>query len=97
MSILSSMNNRRSAAARLVRGLLGRGESRPTAFDPAAGYAQTHGQAPEQDYFAEDAGARLPEPKAGQLYEITLEPAPGSPTGRPTGPILVTGFARYPL
>jgi lipopolysaccharide export system ATP-binding protein len=57
MSILSSMNNRRSAAARLVRGLLGRGESRPTAFDPAAGYAQTHGQAPEQDYFAEDAGA----------------------------------------
>lgn len=43
------------------------------------------------------AGVRLPKPKAGQLYEITLEPAPGSPTGRPTGPILVKGFARYPL
>ena len=43
------------------------------------------------------AGANLPAPKAGQLYEITLEPAPGSPTGRPTGPILVKGFARNPL
>jgi anti-sigma-K factor RskA len=43
------------------------------------------------------AGASLPEPKPGQLYEITLEPAPGSPTGRPTGPILVKGFARNPL
>lgn len=43
------------------------------------------------------AGASLPQPKPGQLYEITLEPAPGSPTGRPTGPILVKGFARNPL
>lgn len=43
------------------------------------------------------AGADLPAPQAGQLYEITLEPAPGSPTGRPTGPILVKGFARSPL
>ena len=43
------------------------------------------------------AGASLPAPKPGQLYEITLEPAPGSPTGRPTGPILVKGFARHPL
>jgi anti-sigma-K factor RskA len=43
------------------------------------------------------AGASLPEPQPGQLYEITLEPAPGSPTGRPTGPILVKGFARNPL
>ena len=42
------------------------------------------------------AGPDLPPPQAGQLYEITLEPAPGSPTGRPTGPILVKGFARAP-
>lgn len=26
-----------------------------------------------------------------QLFEITLEPAGGSPTGRPTGPILMKG------
>jgi anti-sigma-K factor RskA len=43
------------------------------------------------------AGASLPQPQAGQLYEITLEPAPGSPTGRPTGPILAKGLARLPL
>lgn len=36
----------------------------------------------------------FPVPAAGQLYEITLEPAPGSPTGKPTGPILVKGFAQ---
>lgn len=42
------------------------------------------------------AGASLPQPQNGQLYEITLEPAPGSPTGRPTGPILVKGFAKAP-
>jgi anti-sigma-K factor RskA len=42
------------------------------------------------------AGASLPPPANGQLYEITLEPAPGSPTGRPTGPVLVKGFARAP-
>ena len=42
------------------------------------------------------AGPSLPTPQAGQLYEITLEPAPGSPTGRPTGPILVKGFAKLP-
>lgn len=41
-------------------------------------------------------GPALPRPKPDQLYEITLEPAPGSPTGRPTGPILVKGFARRP-
>lgn len=27
----------------------------------------------------------------GQLFEITLEPATGSPTGRPTGPIIALG------
>lgn len=42
------------------------------------------------------AGPSLPAPQDGQLYEITLEPAPGSPTGRPTGPILVKGYAKAP-
>jgi anti-sigma-K factor RskA len=42
-------------------------------------------------------GPDLPQPADGQLYEITLEPAPGSPTGRPTGPILVKGFAKAPI
>lgn len=31
-----------------------------------------------------------------QLYEITLEPAGGSPIGRPTGPILMKGLAAAP-
>ena len=30
---------------------------------------------------------------AGQLFEITLEPAGGSPTGKPTGPVLAIGRA----
>ena len=38
-------------------------------------------------------GPDLPRPQPRQLYEITLEPAGGSPTGRPTGPILYKGFA----
>jgi anti-sigma-K factor RskA len=42
-------------------------------------------------------GPALPGPRDGQLYEITLEPSPGSPTGRPTGPILVKGLARPPV
>lgn len=33
----------------------------------------------------------LPSPGPDQLFEITLEPATGSPTGRPTGPILFKG------
>lgn len=38
-------------------------------------------------------------PKAGpnQLFEITLEPSGGSPTGRPTGPILMKGTTSTPL
>lgn len=32
-------------------------------------------------------------PAPAQLFEITLEPAGGSPTGRPTGPVLMKGFA----
>lgn len=31
--------------------------------------------------------------QVGHLFEITLEPAGGSPTGRPTGPILMKGLA----
>ncbi|MBP1853168.1 anti-sigma factor [Rhizobium halophytocola] len=38
----------------------------------------------------------LPAPHEEQLYEITIEPAGGSPTGRPTGPVLGKGFARAP-
>ncbi|MET0507291.1 MAG: anti-sigma factor [Burkholderiaceae bacterium] len=36
---------------------------------------------------------RLPDLGDEQLFEITLEPATGSPTGRPTGPILFVGRA----
>lgn len=35
----------------------------------------------------------LPTPTDAQLYEITLEPEGGSPTGRPTGPIIAKGLA----
>ncbi len=35
----------------------------------------------------------LPATRAEQLFEITLEPKGGSPTGRPTGPILFKGLA----
>ena len=41
-------------------------------------------------------GPALPTPQPDQLYEITLEPAGGSPTGRPTGPIIGKGYARIP-
>jgi anti-sigma-K factor RskA len=39
----------------------------------------------------------LPPPRAEQLYEITFEPAGGSPTNLPTGPILGKGFAKTPV
>lgn len=42
------------------------------------------------------AGPELPTPHVDQLYELTLEQAGGSPTGRPTGPILAKGLARSP-
>jgi anti-sigma-K factor RskA len=42
------------------------------------------------------SGPELPGPLEDQLYEITLEPLGGSPTGRPTGPILGKGFAKAP-
>lgn len=41
-------------------------------------------------------GPPLPAPKLEQLYEITLEPAGGSPTGKPTGPIIGKGLAKAP-
>lgn len=36
---------------------------------------------------------QLPPVQPDQLFEITLEPATGSPTGRPTGPVLYIGKA----
>ncbi|WP_020179126.1 anti-sigma factor [Methylopila sp. M107] len=50
----------------------------------------------ENDGSARLQPASLPAPKPQQLYEITLEPSGGSPTGRPTGPILFKGFAERP-
>jgi anti-sigma-K factor RskA len=41
--------------------------------------------------------ARLRRPDAGHLFEITVEPPGGSPTGRPTGPILMKGLASQAL
>lgn len=41
-------------------------------------------------------GPALPAPRNGQLYELTLEMAGGSRTGRPTGPILAKGLAKLP-
>jgi anti-sigma-K factor RskA len=38
----------------------------------------------------------LPPPQPQQLYEITLEQAGGSPTGKPTGPVIAKGFAKQP-
>lgn len=42
------------------------------------------------------SGPELPTPHLDQLYELTLEQAGGSPTGRPTGPILAKGLAKLP-
>jgi len=39
----------------------------------------------------------LPAPNSRQLYEITFEPAGGSPTNLPTGPILGLGLAKEPV
>ncbi|WP_138464488.1 anti-sigma factor domain-containing protein [Poseidonocella sp. HB161398] len=40
------------------------------------------------------AGPDLPRPVADQLFEITIEPEGGSPTGLPTGPVLGVGLAQ---
>lgn len=42
------------------------------------------------------AGPRLPAPRPDQHYEITLEDAPRSTAGRPTGHTLAAGLARIP-
>lgn len=42
-------------------------------------------------------GPDLPPPQPDQLYEITIEPEGGSPTGLPTGPILLIGNAQVPV
>ena len=39
----------------------------------------------------------LTAPRVDQLFEITLEPASGSPTGRPTGPVLFKGTTSQAL
>ena len=39
----------------------------------------------------------LPALRIDQLFEITLEPATGSPTGRPTGPVLFKGTTSLAL
>jgi anti-sigma-K factor RskA len=39
----------------------------------------------------------LSRPDAGHLFEITVEPPGGSPTGRPTGPVLMKGLAGQAL
>lgn len=51
----------------------------------------------EGAHSAQLKGPDLPLPRGEQLYELTLEPAGGSPTGRPTGPILSKGYAKTPL
>jgi anti-sigma-K factor RskA len=45
------------------------------------------------DRVTEIAAARLPALEPEQLFELTLEPETGSPTGRPTGPVLFVGRA----
>jgi anti-sigma-K factor RskA len=45
------------------------------------------------DRTTELPAARLPALEPDTLFELTLEPATGSPTGRPTGPILFVGRA----
>lgn len=48
----------------------------------------------EQAIRAELSGPDLPLPDIDQLYEITVEPEGGSPTGLPTGPIVGKGLAQ---
>jgi len=42
------------------------------------------------------SGRGLPAPEPNQFYAISLEDAPGSPVGRPLGPILIQGLAVRP-
>ena len=41
-------------------------------------------------------GPELPAPQAGRSYEITLEDAPGTSSGRPRGPVVLSGQAVLP-
>src|SRR5690606_23499442 len=67
-----------------------------TLYDPAVGPVSlgTFEKAAEISLRGPDT---LPRPTVGQLYEITLEDAPGSSAGRPLGPILVKGLAQRPV
>lgn len=66
-----------------------------TLYDQAVGPVSL-GTMTQSDVVTLD-GHAFPVPADNQLYEITLEQAPGSPTGKPTGPILVKGFAKAPF
>jgi anti-sigma-K factor RskA len=59
------------------------------ALPPGATAPISLGLLPPEGRFTVSPGTARPEP--GMLIEITLEPAGGSPTGRPTGPILFIG------
>lgn len=39
-------------------------------------------------------GPELPLPREGEVYELTLEDAPGVPAGRPPGPVVLSGEAK---
>lgn len=58
---------------------------------PGAGVARPHRRRPFHP-----TPCPLPLPGDNQLYELILEQAGGSPTGRPTGPILAKGLAKLP-
>jgi anti-sigma-K factor RskA len=62
-----------------------------TVYDEAAGPVSLATLERSKDVLL-DAGDH-PSPKPGQFYQITLEPSPGSPTGKPTGPVVFSGTA----
>lgn len=66
-----------------------------TRWDVAVGPRSVGLMATARDQIYQTTG--MPVPAANQLYEITLEPAGGSPTGRPTGPVLFVGNGATPL
>ncbi len=77
---LAALNPRRVEAGRVMQlWALPQGATAPTSL----------GLVPESGRFAVTPQTIRPEP--GMLIEISLEPPGGSPTGRPTGPILFIG------
>lgn len=62
-----------------------------TLIDPASGPVSL-GLVPPGETVRLPAGV-VPEVRSDQLFELTLEPSGGSPTGRPTGPIQFVGRA----